>query len=1003
MDMFNQIIEQCHHRQHQTLNQRKTVVLPARYDGYPYHFRVHYAHEKSVLLYDLEKADISFLPIGREPSDRAPADWNRIDKYLDRVNNQQKTENWRPRRWFASWGIGIYTGEMSGREGANWHDIEFTYQAILGVPDAVSACLEALINSVKNPLLTLTKTGGLRFSCRVMDYVHPNTVEAKAYIYRHQPTQTDPTHRDVFVKVKGAMDCSVWDARYEILMGSLLEPPVISGDVLFALLGFFRNALHRPGMARVDKTLSAYEPQAFEDKETIKPLQVDERTVSVPEKMRAVREGHLSPLAIKRPTPVLTKQAHSAPEPFEIADILETDARVIAIQTGLRHPDENREIERVLLEKEPLFLSMPTIDYCKEADQYWTAEGFSIGAFWQPTHLAYVVKDVPLDELLKDPFGRGNLCIDSKRYNELFLKGGQPIEIICPKCPVYEECQDQGYHSQFKRIPKTDVIIHQYSEFGTRQLLLDPRWTHAADVFLKDRARVCVVSDVYASDLFVQCSLEIKWLEDWIKHWEGSVLGDFAHAMLNAIRVNENDLTDNIATRVRAVMKAFEAAEETLNTQMCQVNVAGVGADPIGMSMKAAIDSGILDISTVERITEIEQKPFWKPDWTYFHQLKRFFAHYRRDVDAPMWYEDFQLRFWNLPVLYPGVKKLVVLSPSLSEAHLQKVFPNEKVKVYDLRTEETLTGNRVYQLRSEVHSPHSILNYDLDWDALGLSSAGTQFALGAHREVERDSDTRHTLIWLNNMDIILKDTLNNANTKGTYFYKYISRHAKRLRTELDGADVIWMFGAPYFPPSLIWRYAKILYGDSETPLDYSVSMNPYLFKDERLQEIHEQYTLNALMGMLSYSGLKDSGKTIVLKTALQVPGITDAPETLLFDWEDFEIADGLARLSDTIVQREIYEAEYAEMDASWSRERVQFLLGVSTSQANRILQRLRGGQRARVRLEVQLLKLLTDGEKTTVELVDGVQGNPGAVKNALTKLVRQGEIVRVQHGVYGLP
>ena len=342
MDTLKQIIQQCHNRKNRTPSQRKTTVLPAGYNEYPYHFRVHYAHEKSVILYDLEKAHISFMLIGQSPFDRAPSDW----ASKKRIENRQDTQNWRSQRWYASWGIGIYTGETSGQAGANWHDIEFTYQAVLNVPDAVSLCLEALIGSVVNPLVTLTKEGGLRFSCRVLDYVHPSTIEAKQYIYKHQPTQTDPKHRDVFVKVKGAMDYSVWDARYEVLTGSLLEPPVISGDVLFALLGFFRSALHRPGLGSVDRTLREYEPKAFDGDNAINPLEIDEREVSVPEKMRAVREGNLSPLAIKRPRPVLTKQAHSEPELFDIADILETDTRVIGIETGLRHPEENCEIER---------------------------------------------------------------------------------------------------------------------------------------------------------------------------------------------------------------------------------------------------------------------------------------------------------------------------------------------------------------------------------------------------------------------------------------------------------------------------------------------------------------------------------------------------------------------------------------------------------------------------------------------------------------------------------
>ena len=52
-----------------------------------------------------------------------------------------------------------------------------------------------------------------------------------------------------------------------------------------------------------------------------------------------------------------------------------------------------------------------------------------------------------------------------------------------------------------------------------------------------------------------------------------------------------------------------------------------------------------------------------------------------------------------------------------------------------------------------------------------------------------------------------------------------------------------------------------------------------------------------------------SDKKIVILTSLLIPGITDRPETKLFDWEDYEIAGDLANLADVIAIRERYEAD----------------------------------------------------------------------------------------------
>ena len=184
MNSWEDIIQRCHQQRKKSLRQRKTIVSPALYKDYPYHFTVHCARGHAVRLYDLEQADISFMPIGHAPgSDHAPSDFGG-ERFLKR----QGTRDWIPRRWYASWGIQVYTGIPSGHDGAQWHDIDFKYNAISAAPDAVFACIEAVLNSVANPLLALTKSGGLRFSCRVKDYLHPSTEAARQYIHKHSPT-----------------------------------------------------------------------------------------------------------------------------------------------------------------------------------------------------------------------------------------------------------------------------------------------------------------------------------------------------------------------------------------------------------------------------------------------------------------------------------------------------------------------------------------------------------------------------------------------------------------------------------------------------------------------------------------------------------------------------------------------------------------------------------------------------------------------------------------------
>ena len=223
MEVLNDLIQRCHrrHAARESLRQRKTVVSLALYKQHPYQVKVHCARSTPFTLDKLEKAEISFMPMGHaSENDRPPHDFGG-----KRFKRRQTANSWEARQWCDSWGIQIYTGAPSGRDGAHWHDLEFTYQAICDAPEAVLTCIETLLSTTANPLLTLTNSGGIRFSCRIQNYLHPHTDQAKYFIYKQKSTEDNPHNRDIYLEVRGDEGYSQWDMRYEILLGNLLEPP----------------------------------------------------------------------------------------------------------------------------------------------------------------------------------------------------------------------------------------------------------------------------------------------------------------------------------------------------------------------------------------------------------------------------------------------------------------------------------------------------------------------------------------------------------------------------------------------------------------------------------------------------------------------------------------------------------------------------------------------------------------------------------------------------------
>ncbi len=1081
-----------------------------------------------MLLADLEHANISFMPIGHAPNnDHGPGNFGG-----KRFLSPQKAQDWGIRRWHTSWGIQVYTGIPSAHDGAQWHDIEFKYEVISAAPDAVSVCIDTLVNTIENSLLTLTKSGGLRFSCRVRNYLHPNTENAKQYIYKHIPTAGNLNQREVYLEISGENGYTPWDARYEILFGSLLDPPVVAKEVLFAPIDALRAELHEPipcevqhdqtvsnlplslGSDNLDLAKKAFVNRGFSyvgqendfyhwrqpdstvgsgdisfweangtvwvratASDTGLPTEatpitevwnntgilppVLEPQLLVSDRIFAVRAGELSPLAIKRPPPVLHKP-ENAEEHYEIPKknsdqirrVFDGATRILGLVTG-ENLGKSRQIESYVSDGGTICLSVPIIEkLVKKIDRRYQERNMPSPVCWKPRmYLWERVKEIPIDVRMENPFQHGNVCEDAERCDTLEKKGGNPSQSICPQCPVYTECQQRGYLSQPTALQRAESQI-----LTIPQLFFNPQYTELAEAILEqvdETERLCIIGRPREYKLFPKCELPKNLFEEWSVNWSGCALGNFAKALLHAVEIKDIPHADAVK-RIRMVMRSFEWQEESLIRQMCQVSVRGKviersAVDPetgdlltrftiefetgvsayiplddnaadrltanglpffhlssfainedvkILMPMAQAIRLGILDIETVESIQTFPTVcP--NPNWTYWHQLKRFFTHYTRDADAPIRWNEKVLKFWVPPLLHPKVKHLVLTSPILPERYLHRAFPDEEIEVSH-HTEPAAwdAGNQVFQIRTGIYPRQTILGYNISGDVIGISKIGQRFFAGIQSEIERDSSTKHAIITYKSVAARLQDIAEKENVSFVTSFE----SERGLWDAFRESQVIWIVGTPTLQPTLVWRRAQILFGNDEEPLSYEEETETGRYKDERIQGTYEQEIVRQLTQTVLRTGLSRwTDKKVVLISSLVLPGITDRPETFLFDWEDFEIADGLDKLPEVITTREHFEAARDNLTAKSSREEVERILGCSSRQANRVLRAFRGGAPLRVPFRIQILTMLAEGEKRTAELIASIEGHPKAVKNELKRLVDAGEIVRVRWGLYALP
>ncbi len=230
------------------------------------------------------------------------------------------------------------------------------------------------------------------------------------------------------------------------------------------------------------------------------------------------------------------------------------------------------------------------------------------------------------------------------------------------------------------------------------------------------------------------------------------------------------------------------------------------------------------------------------------------------------------------------------------------------------------------------------------------------------------------------------------------------RHREPLRQRKTVAAPALYKGFPYcFKVYCAQRYPVILDNLEQADLSFMpIGRTPE--NDERVQSVYEQNVVNFLAEIIGYAGLDiGDNRKVMLITSFPLPGITDRSETLLFDWEDFEVAGSLDKLPEVIATREQFEAERANLTAESSREEVERVLGCSARQANRVLKKFRGGRPLRVPFREQILSHLSDGEKKAAALVAAIDGHPKAINNELTRLVEAGEIVKIRRGIYALP
>ena len=999
-------LQRCMQRHKSPLPVLKTRVFHYR-DGYKKRharYAVAYAAAKTIDPEKLARAGLGFLPIAK--SGHCP-------EYYTQPNSNKNWEttygvaDWKPKSWRDSYGIQIYTGKPSG----HLTSLDFEYAILRDHPQPFLDSLTQLCALTEKQFLVISKSGGLRFECRTPGYVHPKTDQRYVATW-----QNHHEHKDLYLEIFGEKGLSRYDARYEIYTGSLLDIPVIDHHALFEIVDQLREQIGEPRPEKSRATSKATPTQEKKRKtsnapsvniidglpegirwrerkdgslESVRgdyPCQVTKHKKShgaaqyyqqtngqidafchncqqawivkhadPKARINEIRSGNLSPLALQRKTVKLqiNQSAHAVLDTLLktadcIAELLRSPTRVLGFRadTGT---GKNHETETYAIDEGAILVNVPTgdlaIDLENRMQSRLLAANLPRDYVFRRRGLMHRWNDGQ-DAHLRFPHEIP--CIQAARGDAYRRKGGNMYKTICPNCPVETKCFQYGYRSQPEDAKNARMVITSHPDFH-----INPAHKGFAKPYLTDitgTRRLIVQDDVSTHALFLECGITRDRLQQIRDDWESAFLGSFAKELLKILEVEGKPYA------IRDYLKTLtEKQKGLLNFQLTRVRIQTTQADgtPIHfvMTLDEAVSRGFYGEATENDIAEMPA--VYPKNWTLLDQLTAFFKHYKREADAPIHYHDGILKFALPPRLHNNVWKAVFMSATQDEVLFKRAFPEAHTE--NLPPTAWKPGAKVYQLRTN-RNPRATVYQFTDGTIAGLSDTGENYWQLMIDEIARTPDTKHAIITYKD---VLKWKRNDEASDLTELHNIIATahfgNLVGLDTEFQDADRLWVLFSPEIPHyEIVWR-AKMFFGNDPEPLNYQRDEETGMYRDPRLQKIWENAVIGELIQATGRGRPVRKPITIIILTSHLIPGITDRPETQLFDEVDWEIAGGLDRLDKAITNREDFEARAAALTADNTIADFQEVYGCSYEYARQLWHKA-GGQESKDNTKTELVR-----------------------------------------------
>ena len=567
------------------------------------------------------------------------------------------------------------------------------------------------------------------------------------------------------------------------------------------------------------------------------------------------------------------------------------------------------------------FISTPTTDLAKEVEtRLYTAE---VGVYrWRGIH--------------SEPDGQfphEKACMFPDEYKAYAESGRNAYKMLCEHCPYLTECNDDGYRSQEAKAKAAQVVVAAHKD-----LLFNPLFRNTANLLLpKYKDDMILIDEFDVFESFIKIEITQARLEYLKKTWHNHPLGEFATLLLKACILEDDTYT--------SIRNTLDVIEGEIRSDIIEALTSYRIGDKI-YDRKAAHElSEDIGQSTeyIQSLPKIETKT-----WNLLTHLDVFFSQYRHSQSAPLQWEKNTLTLYLPPLPRYTRSKVVCMSATLNQTFFEKAFESRQEKrndvgFIDADDTEWHPDARVYQLRTNRNPRGTLLTAEKikgtdgkeRWHYTGFSATGQKEFDDTLAFVKANPQRPHALISYKWVIDTHASELQEAGMITGHFGGLVGLDT-HFRRDTDTPIFLHILGAPEVPPYETEHRYQLLYGDRETPPDFTRNDTTGEYHNKDVQAIYEAGVKSELMQAIGRAGLVKNPSTVILRTSHDLPSVSHRDQTIHWDHVDSAAADNnLDTLREVVAQRESREAAEAEAIASGDVQAVMEIKGVSRRTAER--------------------------------------------------------------------